>query len=95
MTTIQINNKSVENFLYKQATVNNLSTVDYLTSLVMNEIEFLEIKKDKNLKLDPYFYQRQKQLKQDIDDIDCGRAQMISNEDFWNEIDKYVDTLQK
>ena len=46
MTTIQINNKSVENFLYKQATVNNLSTVDYLTSLVMNEIEFLEIKKD-------------------------------------------------
>ena len=46
MTTIEINNESVENFLYEQTIINNVSTVDYLTSLVMNEIEFLEIKKD-------------------------------------------------
>jgi len=46
MTTIKISNKSVENFLYEQTVVNNVSTVEYLTSLVLNEIEFLEIKKD-------------------------------------------------
>jgi hypothetical protein len=46
MTTIKIDNKSVESFLYEQTVVNNISTVDYLTSLVLNEKEFLEIKKD-------------------------------------------------
>ena len=46
MTTVKINNESVESFLYEQTVVNNVSTVDYLTSLVLNEIEFLEIKKD-------------------------------------------------
>lgn len=53
MITIQINNESVESFLDEQAVVNNVSTVDYLTSLVLNEIEFLEIKKDmKTLELE-------------------------------------------
>jgi len=46
MTTIQINNESVERFLSEQTVVHNVSTVEYLTSLVLNEIEFLEIKKD-------------------------------------------------
>ncbi len=46
MTTIKIDNESVESFLYEQTVVNNVSTVDYLTSLILNEIEFLEIKKD-------------------------------------------------
>ena len=46
MTTIKINNEAVESFLYEQTVVKNVSTVDYLTSLVLNEIEFLEIKKD-------------------------------------------------
>ena len=46
MTTVKISNESVESFLYEQTVVNNVSTVDYLTSLVLNEIEFLEIKKD-------------------------------------------------
>ena len=46
MTTIHIDNKSIEHFLYEQTVLNNVSTVDYLTSLVLQEIEFLEIKKD-------------------------------------------------
>jgi len=46
MTTVKINNETVESFLYEQTVVNNVSTVDYLTSLVLNEIEFLEIKKE-------------------------------------------------
>ena len=46
MTTVNISNQTVESFLYEQSVVNDVSPVDYLTSLVLNEIEFLEIKKD-------------------------------------------------
>ena len=77
-------------------------TLQVQDNFLPNLLNYLEqfknevtIKRDKNLKLDPYFYQRQKQLQQDIDDIDSGKVQMISNEDFWNEIDKYVETLQR
>jgi len=46
MTTIKIDNQTVESFLYEQTVVNKVSTVDYLTSLVLNEMDFLEIKQD-------------------------------------------------
>lgn len=48
MTTINITNQTVESFLYEQTVVNKVSTVDYLTSLVLSEMDFLEIKKDMN-----------------------------------------------
>ena len=53
------------------------------------------IKKDKNLEYDPYFYDRQKQLQQDIKDIDSGKVKMINNTDFWNDIDTFTESLQK
>ena len=53
------------------------------------------IKKDKNLDYDPYFYERQKELQQDIEDIDGGKVKMINNTDFWNDIDDFTDSLQK
>ena len=46
MTTVKIENQIVENFLYEQTVVNKISTVDYLTSLVLNEMDFLEVKQD-------------------------------------------------
>jgi hypothetical protein len=53
------------------------------------------IKKDKNLELDSYFYDRQKLLQQDIHDIDSGKTTMISSDDFWLEIDNFTQSLQK
>ena len=53
------------------------------------------IKKDKNLEYDPYFYDRQKQLQKDINDIDSGKVKMINNTDFWNDIDTFTESLQK
>ena len=53
------------------------------------------VKKDNNLEYDPYFYDRQKQLQQDIDDIDNGKVKMINNTDFWNDIDNFTESLQK
>ena len=46
MTTVKIDNQTVESFLYEQTVVNKVSTVEYLTSLVLNEMDFLEIKQD-------------------------------------------------
>ena len=46
MTTIKIDNQTVESFLYEQTVVNKVSTVDYLTSLILNEMDFLEVKQD-------------------------------------------------
>lgn len=53
------------------------------------------IKKDKNLEYDPYFYERQKQIQEDINDIDSGKVKMINNTDFWNDIDNFTESLQK
>ena len=64
-------------------------------SYVNNHSDNISITKDKNLELDPYFYERQKQLQQDIEDIDSGKTEMISNEDFWNDIDNFTLALQK
>lgn len=46
MITVKIDNQTVESFLYEQTVVNKVSTVEYLTSLVLNEMDFLEIKQD-------------------------------------------------
>ena len=53
----------------------------------------VRVKKDKNLELDPYFYERQKELHQIKNDIDNGKIQMIENDDFWSYIDNFVETL--
>ena len=55
----------------------------------------IAISKDENLEYDLYFYERQKQLQQDINDIDSGNVKMINNTDFWNDIDAFTESLQK
>ena len=69
--------------------------IKHFINYVNTHSENISIVKDSNLELDPYFYERQKQLQQDIDDIDSGRVNMISNEDFWNDIDNFTLALQK
>ncbi len=67
---------------------------DFLT-IIDHYKDKVQLKKDKNLEYDPYFYERKQQLQQDIDDIDSGKAKMINNEDFWNDIDSFTQSLQK
>ena len=67
---------------------------DFLT-IIDHYKDKVQLKKDKNLEYDPYFYERKKQLQQDIDDIDSGKVQMINNEDFWDDIDNFTQSLQK
>ena len=67
----------------------------FLENIFNNHSENITITKDKNLELDPYFYERQKELHQIKNDIDNGKIQMIENDDFWSDIDNFVETLQK
>ena len=64
-------------------------------SYVNSHSENITIAKDKNLELDPYFYERQKELHQIKNNIDNGKIQMIENDEFWDDIDNFVETLQK
>jgi len=63
-------------------------------SYVNNHSENISIAKDPNLELDPYFYERQKQLQQDIDDIDSGKTEMLSAEQFDIEMDTFFKDLK-
>ncbi len=54
----------------------------------------IEITKDKNLELDPYFYERQEQLHQDLEEIESGTAEMISHNDMWSNINNHLDTIK-
>jgi len=54
----------------------------------------IQIQKDKNLEYDPYFYERKKQLQQDIDDIDNGKIEMLSQEQYEKEMNSFFTELK-
>ena len=59
-------------------------------NFVKNSHSNVTISKDKNLELDPYFYERQKQLHQDLEEVESGKAEMISHDDLWNNINNHL-----
>ena len=63
-------------------------------SYINNHSENISIVKDSNLELDPYFYERQKELQQDIDDIDSGKIQMVSQEKYNMQINNFFQKLK-
>jgi superfamily II RNA helicase len=69
--------------------------VNDFMNYVNNHSDRITIKKDKNLEQDPYFYERQKELYQIKANIDNDKVQMIENDEFWDDIDSFVETLQK
>ncbi|MDF1884014.1 hypothetical protein JHD49_08695 [Sulfurimonas sp. SAG-AH-194-C21] len=50
----------------------------------------ITVSKDKNLELDTYFYERQEQLHQDLEDVESGKSEMVSHSDLWNNIHKHL-----
>lgn len=67
---------------------------DFLT-IIEHYKDKVQLQKDKNLVADPYFYERQKQLQQDLKEVENRTAEMISNKDFWDDIDTFTQSLQK
>jgi len=54
----------------------------------------IQIQKDKNLEYDPYFYERKQQLQQNIDDIDSGKIEMLSQEQYDKEMNIFFTELK-
>ncbi len=63
-------------------------------SFISKRKESIKIKQDKNLELDPYFYERQKQLHQDLEEVESGKAEMISHDDLWNNINQHLKSMK-
>lgn len=55
----------------------------------------ITVSKDRNLELDPYFYKRQKQLHQDLEEVENGKAEMISHDDLWSNINTHLESIKK
>ena len=66
---------------------------DFLT-IIEHYSDKVQLEKDKNLEYDPYFYERQKQLQQDIEDIDSGKVEMLSQEQYDNEMKEFFSDLK-
>ena len=64
-------------------------------NFVENKKENIRIEKDENLAYDPYFYKRQRELQALRDNIKSGKVETISDKDFWDEIDSFVDNLER
>ena len=60
---------------------------------VNNHSDSITITKDKNLESDSYFYERQEQLQQDLEEVENGSAEMISHNDLWNNINSHLKSI--
>jgi len=66
---------------------------DFLT-IINHYKDKVQLQKDKNLEYDPYFYERQRELQQDIDDIDSGKIEMLSQEQYDEEMNDFFIALK-
>ena len=66
---------------------------DFL-AIIEHYSDKIQLKKDKNLEYDPYFYERKKQLQEDISDIDSGKIEMLSQEQYNKEINSFFTELK-
>ena len=55
----------------------------------------VEIFRDKNLALDPYFYERKKRLQAIRDDIKNGKTEMLSETEFESRVETFMDDLER
>jgi len=54
----------------------------------------IKIEKDENLLQDPFFYERQKQLQEDIQALDDDRAKIYSQEEYVKKRDDFLKVLR-
>jgi len=75
---VQIQDNYVQNFM----------------SYVNNHSENITISKDKNLELDPYFYERKNKLQQIRNDVHNGNMRLLTQEESDNEIELFFKELE-
>ena len=68
--------------------------VQNFMSYVNNHSEDIIITKDKNLEYDPYFYERKKELAQVIEESENGIMEMLSQEQYDDEMKIFFKDLK-
>lgn len=68
--------------------------VNDFINYVNNHSNSITITKDKNLEYDPYFYERQKQLQLDLEEVNNGTAEMLTQEQYDNEMNSFFKELK-
>lgn len=68
--------------------------VNDFINYVNNHSDSITITKDKNLDYDPYFYERQKQLQLDLEEVNNGTAEMLTQEQYDNEMNSFFKELK-
>ncbi len=64
-----------------KVTIRDSFLEDFL-SIVEHYKDHIQIEKDENLIEDPYFYNRQKELQQDLLEFDNGTIEIVSQEEY-------------
>jgi len=54
----------------------------------------ITVSKDKNFEIDPYFYERKRELHQIRADIKSGNIEMKSHEALWGNIKNHLETIE-
>lgn len=62
---------------------------------IESQKEKLLMVKDKNLELDPYFYQRQKRLQKIREAVKSGDMKMVSQEEYDRDMELFFQELEK
>ena len=62
-------------------------------SYVNNHSENITISKDKNLEIDPYFYERKQDLEKIIEECENGTMEMLSQEQYEKEMKIFFKDL--
>jgi len=68
--------------------------VQKFMSYVNNHNENIAISKDKNLEIDPYFYERKKRIHQIRDDVHNGSMRLLTQEESDDEIELFFKELE-
>jgi len=68
--------------------------VNDFMNYVNNHSERITIAKDKNLELDPYFYERKNKLNKIRDDVQNGKMRLLTQEESDDEIEQFFKELK-
>ena len=70
------------------------SYMEQFMNFVKESHSKVNIHKDKNLEMDPYFYERRAKLHQTLEDIESGKMEMLSEEQYENEMEDFFRDLK-
>lgn len=66
-----------------------------LLNFIYTKNDFVSIKQDKNIEIDPHFYARKQELKQLREDVKSGDMEMLSQEQYDKEIEAFFEKFAK